>query len=152
MREQGLQELTDRERDALRLVLDHSFDEIGRTFGVSKSAVAQRLTAAKAKLGTNSARDAARFLGEHEGWLHNRTGTNEQVPDTAAPGLLSLRQRIIGLLKGRGERNDLTGTQKLVLTFGAALMVLLFIALLASALAQLGTVGQIYISQGRKPL
>ncbi|QDH35211.1 sigma factor-like helix-turn-helix DNA-binding protein [Porphyrobacter sp. YT40] len=61
--------LTEREKEALRLWLDHkSAKEIAIDLGVSHHAVEKRLKMARTKLGAATSRDAARMLAVAEGY------------------------------------------------------------------------------------
>ena len=63
----GLELLTKREREALRLVSEHRLSkEIGPLMGVSKSRADALVESACRKLGVNGRRAAARVLSEHE--------------------------------------------------------------------------------------
>jgi DNA-binding CsgD family transcriptional regulator/Ca2+-binding EF-hand superfamily protein len=68
-RDQKLSRLTEREKECLRAWLDHkSAKEIALELGISHHAVEKRLKMARIKLDVGSSIDAARLLGEAEGY------------------------------------------------------------------------------------
>ena len=75
----GLNELTEREKEALRLVLwGHDAKSIARSLNLSIHTVNERLRDARRKLSVTSSREAARLLGEVEHWTPNSVG-NKQI-------------------------------------------------------------------------
>ena len=67
----SLARLTEREKVCLRQWLQHkSAKEIGADIGISHHAVEKRLKMARTKLGATSSLEAARLLGEAEGYGH----------------------------------------------------------------------------------
>ncbi|MEO1221940.1 MAG: LuxR C-terminal-related transcriptional regulator [Pseudomonadota bacterium] len=65
----NITKLTEREKEALRLWLDHkTAKETARDLGISHHAVEKRLKMARTKLGVSSSREAARLLAEREGY------------------------------------------------------------------------------------
>jgi len=82
MNERGsLSRLTEREKVCLRLWLQHkSAKEIAADLGISHHAVEKRLKMARIKLGATSSLQAARTLGEAEGYGH----AVPQSPDLAS--------------------------------------------------------------------
>lgn len=76
----GLQDLTDAEREALRLVGEgYQTDEIARLLDRSPSTIDNRILAARQKLGGVSRRQAARLVLENEG-RHSLPGHPLPVP------------------------------------------------------------------------
>lgn len=64
----GLEKLTEAQRDCLRRVLQHmTSKDIARELGISPHTVDQRLRVAVKTLGVSSRVEAARLLAEHEG-------------------------------------------------------------------------------------
>lgn len=71
----GLNELTEREKEVLRLVLwGHDAKSIARSLSLSIHTVNERLRDARRKLSVTSSREAARLLGEVEHWTPNSVG------------------------------------------------------------------------------
>jgi DNA-binding CsgD family transcriptional regulator len=167
MRE-GLERLTEKEREALRLVYTRrSLYLIATQLGVSQSAVKQRLQSAMTKLDVQSRFDAARLLAEQEGWLPypNRTGPNEQVVDDpddtleprspatdamsteVRPGApsVSLNSILIALasrFERTGVRNALTKSQRLALILVSAFLALLLFGMAIGTISALGIYGR----------
>jgi DNA-binding CsgD family transcriptional regulator len=80
----SLSKLTEREKVCLRQWLNHkSAKEIAATLGISHHAVEKRLKMARTKLGATSSLEAARMLGEAEGYGQ----AVAQSPDLASDAL-----------------------------------------------------------------
>lgn len=78
----SLSRLTDREKVCLRKWLEHkSAKEIAADLGISHHAVEKRLKMARTKLGATSSLEAARMLGEAEGYGQVVPQTPELVSD-----------------------------------------------------------------------
>ncbi|KEO98729.1 hypothetical protein EH32_06380 [Erythrobacter litoralis] len=74
--------LTDREKDCLRLWLDHkTAKEIARELGISHHAVEKRLKSARTKLNVLSSREAARMLAEAEAYGQAVNGSADLQSD-----------------------------------------------------------------------
>lgn len=77
-RNNGLNELSEREKEALRLVLwGHDAKSIARSLNLSVHTVNERLRDARRKLSVTSSREAARLLGEAEHWTPNSVGDKQ---------------------------------------------------------------------------
>ena len=75
---QGLEALTERERETLRLLLaGHDAKSIARECGLSVHTVNERLREARRKLNVSSSREAARQLGELEHGTPNSFGDKQ---------------------------------------------------------------------------
>jgi DNA-binding CsgD family transcriptional regulator len=81
----GYMALTEKEREALRLLLDgHDAKSIARHLGLSVHTIHERLREARRKMSTSSSREAARLLREIEGrppeWLGDTIMGDVAVP------------------------------------------------------------------------
>jgi len=165
---QGIERLTEKEREALRLVFSRrSLYLIAEELGISESAVKQRFQSAMSKLDVNSRFDAARLLAEHEGWMPypNRTGPNEQVVSNPPPELehapaatdlvtaertietpgvsiASVLNRLAARFERTGGRNELTISQRLALILITAFMALLLFGMTIGTISALGIYGR----------
>jgi len=104
--------LTARERECLRLVLEHhSSKEIGRLLGVSQTSVDTHLRRARHKLGVNERYAAARLLAEWESRGHASGGHAAPAKQASPPrrgsawrlpplGALNLSQRLALVVAG----------------------------------------------------
>src|SRR6187401_2096791 len=78
---ESLSRLTDREKVCLREWLQHkSAKEIAADLGISHHAVEKRLKMARIKLGATSSLEAARMLGEAEGYGQAVAQSPDLVP------------------------------------------------------------------------
>lgn len=108
-----LTRLTEREKVCLREWLQHkSAKEIAADLGISHHAVEKRLKMARIKLGATSSLEAARMLGESEGYGHTRA----QPPD--------LSSDVIPLHSG-SHRSTIIGVAIMILVGAIALALLL---------------------------
>lgn len=128
----GIDELTDGQRECLRLVLSHhSSKEIAAQLGVSPSAVDKRIERAVQTLGAGSRFAAARRLAAGEsGTAYDRLPSDPiDIPPPLVPDQVATQDRPWGLARrlvgispaGRdigAVRNPLTGPQRLLLVFG----------------------------------
>ena len=172
--QQGFERLTEKEREALRLVFSRrSLHLIGEQLGVSESAVKQRLQSAMVKLDVNSRFDAARLLAEHEGWLPypNRTGPNEQVVsdqpvtlersaaatdivmtegpiETPGVSIASVLSSMAARFDRTGGRNELTIWQRLALIMVTAFVALLLFGMMIGTISALGMYGSVLVRTG----
>ncbi|WAT19375.1 DUF4019 domain-containing protein [Aurantiacibacter sp. MUD11] len=107
--QQGLAELTDKEKEALRLLLGgHDAKSSAAELGLSVHTINDRLRSARRKLGVGSSREAARILGDAEGstpQIHapkqlgmGAGGTDEQLSGQSKQRRAILRR--IGWLAG----------------------------------------------------
>jgi len=175
---QGIERLTEKEREALRLVFSRrSLYLIAEELGISESAVKQRFQSAMSKLDVNSRFDAARLLAEHEGWMPypNRTGPNEQVVGDPAVGLehspaatdMVMADRptdtpgvsIASILNGlaarfdrTGGRNELTIWQRVALILITAFMAMLLFGMAIGTISALGIYGRTMRTPGHTTL
>jgi DNA-binding CsgD family transcriptional regulator len=83
---QGLEALTDKEKQTLRLLLDgHDAKSMARHLGLSVHTVNERLRFARRKLSASSSREAARLLRECEAALPHSLGDRELGDAPAGP-------------------------------------------------------------------
>ncbi|MGB3796330.1 MAG: DUF4019 domain-containing protein [Alteraurantiacibacter sp.] len=69
MMQEGTGDLTEKEKETLRLLLaGHDTKSTAAALGLSVYTINDRLRSARQKLGVTSSREAARILGETEGW------------------------------------------------------------------------------------
>ncbi len=160
-----LQRLTEKEREALRLVPTHgTIGAIAVALGISDSAVKLRLASAAKKLGVRGRHDAARLLLEEEGWppYPNRTAPIGQVVpqppvdllpphqapgdgDDAEPGEPSIGHLVVQIadrLGGRGGRNQLSLWQRVAFIFAVMILGLLLFTMLIATLTETGRFGR----------
>lgn len=164
-----LERLTEKEREALRLVPTHgTISAIATELGISDSAVKLRFASAAKKLGVVGRHDAARLLLADEGWppYLNRTAPNGQVVPLAplaasdprqAPGdgddgteggsieepsIGHLVVQIADRLSGRGGRNRLSPWQRAAVIFVIMLLGLLLFSMLMATLTEAGRYGR----------
>ena len=82
----GYQDLTDKEKQTLRLLLDgHDAKSMARHFGLSVHTINERLRDARRKLSASSSREAARLLREAEGPGPQSLGDNAIGDAPAGP-------------------------------------------------------------------
>jgi DNA-binding CsgD family transcriptional regulator len=93
-----LSRLTEREKVCLRQWLQHkSAKEIAADLGISHHAVEKRLKMARTKLGATSSLEAARMLGEAEGYGQTVTGSPDLVSDAPPRNSAFSRTAVIGV-------------------------------------------------------
>lgn len=86
--QRGIEALTERERDTLRLLLaGHDAKSIASLRGLSVHTINERLRDARRKLNVTSSRQAARLLSEAEHDPHNSLGDSEFGVSADQPGL-----------------------------------------------------------------
>jgi DNA-binding CsgD family transcriptional regulator len=164
-----LERLTEKEREALRLVPTHgTIVAIANELGISDSAVKLRLGSAAKKLGVVGRHDAARLLLADEGWppYPNRTVPNGQVeqealsdasePDQAPgdgrsvassgstdePSVGHLVLQIADRLGRRESRNKLSLGQRVAFIFAVMVLGLLLFSMLIATLTETGRFGR----------
>jgi DNA-binding CsgD family transcriptional regulator len=94
----SLERLTERERVCLRQWLQHkSAKEIAADLGISHHAVEKRLKMARTKLGATSSLEAARMLGEAEGYGQAVTQSPDLVSDALPLHSGFTRQTVFGV-------------------------------------------------------
>lgn len=123
----GLQALTERERETLRLLLvGHDAKSISRQLGLSVHTVNERLREARRKLGVSSSRQAARLLAESE--QHDPQFSGDRQLGVAAAPVRAESHGPLDQVRGRGR--------SLVWLGGGALIMLSILAavVLSSAL------------------
>lgn len=162
--------LTQKEREALRLVLSHgSFREIAEELGVSESAIRERIQNAAKKLGVRGRHAAARLLLAAEQSHPSRAMTGAPKQQVVDPDLLipneayqvapsaqvmrdqrhvdprsddPLRGRLMQLLEGGGEGNELTVKMRIMrIGFWMIIGITLF-CLLGAVLQEIGQAGR----------
>jgi DNA-binding CsgD family transcriptional regulator len=90
--------LTEREKVCLRQWLQHkSAKEIAADLGISHHAVEKRLKMARTKLGATSSLQAARMLGEAEGYGQTVPQSPDLVPDALPLHSVSTRLAVLGV-------------------------------------------------------
>ncbi|MEN7538203.1 LuxR C-terminal-related transcriptional regulator [Aurantiacibacter flavus] len=95
----GLERLTEREKEPLRLWLQHkTAKEIAVELGVSHHAVEKRLKMARIKLGASSSLEAARILGEAEGYDQTVTQPPDLPPQAFSPQRMLHHPVVIGAI------------------------------------------------------
>ena len=93
----GLEELTDKEKETLRLIVrGHDAKSMASELSLSVHTINERLREARRKLGVTSSREAGRLLFEHEGADHQNLAdkhlgeaprpVGDQFPASPAPG------------------------------------------------------------------
>jgi DNA-binding CsgD family transcriptional regulator len=93
-----LSRLTEREKLCLRQWLQHkSAKEIAADLGISHHAVEKRLKMARTKLGATSSLEAARMLGEAEGYGQAVPRSPDLVSDALPPHSAFTRLAVIGV-------------------------------------------------------
>jgi len=102
---EGLQTLTDREKEALRLLLiGHDAKSAASALGLSVHTVNERLRDSRRKIGVTSSREAARILGEAEDETPKKLGDKKigvadgrfpAHPDQAIKGLSSKNKLVL---------------------------------------------------------
>lgn len=120
----GVQKLTERQKEILRLLLDgYDAKSAGRQLGISVHTVNEHLREARRQLGVTSSREAARALREAESGNPN-----------------NLRSKSFGVVQPRGGRSWLApASPKLRAAYaGVALMILVAAAVVALSLAKGG--------------
>jgi DNA-binding CsgD family transcriptional regulator len=164
-----LQRLTEKEREALRLVPTHgTIVSIANELGISDSAVKLRFASAAKKLGVVGRHDAARLLLTEEGWppYPNRTapigqvvpvapdaasdpqqapGDGDDVADTGSgdePTIGHLVVQIADRLGGRGGRNRLSPWQRVAFMVAVMILGLLLFSMLMATLTEAGRYGR----------
>jgi DNA-binding CsgD family transcriptional regulator len=96
---QSLSRLTDREKVCLRQWLQHkSAKEIAVDLGISHHAVEKRLKMARIKLGATSSLEAARMLGEAEGYGQAVARSPDLVSDARPPHSAFHRLAVFGVV------------------------------------------------------
>jgi DNA-binding CsgD family transcriptional regulator len=166
---EGLARLTEKEREALRLVPTHgTITAIATELGVSDSAVKLRFASATKKLGVVGRHDAARLLMKDEGWAPypKRTVPNGQVEpqsDPVAsdphqtpgdglamvedgsgeePSIGHLLTQIADRLADKGGRNRLTPWQRIACIFAVMILGLLLFSMLMATMTEMGRYGR----------
>ncbi|WP_404710541.1 LuxR C-terminal-related transcriptional regulator [Sphingomonas sp. MMS24-J13] len=165
-----LERLTEKEREALRLVPTHgTITAIAGELGISDSAVKLRFASAAKKLGVVGRHDAARLLLAEEGWppYLNRTAPigqvvpiapldaseTHQTPDEGGegtadngsidePSIGHLVVQIADRLGGRGARNRLSPWQRVAFMFAVMILGLLLFSMLMATLTETGRYGR----------
>ena len=95
----SLSRLTEREKVCLRQWLQHkSAKEIAADLGISHHAVEKRLKMARTKLGATSSREAARMLGEAEGYGQAVTQSPDLVSDALPLHSAFTRPTVLGVV------------------------------------------------------
>jgi DNA-binding CsgD family transcriptional regulator len=121
--ERDVASIPERERDVLRLLVrGHDAKSIARALGLSIHVVNERLRDSRRRLGVSSSREAARLLAGHEG--DDFLGNKEFDLGIEAPARAAV---------GRPDRRTAGAWRPLHLAAGAAVMILLIIALWATA-------------------
>jgi DNA-binding CsgD family transcriptional regulator len=175
-----LERLTEKEREALRLVPSHgSYREIAQALGVSESAVRERLQNAAKKLGVRGRHAAARMFLSNDTVPQARSlagapkqrvvdhprerspcSGHEEPSGCAAcdkampysPSQPSTRARLVRILEGEGEHNDLTTAERLRrIGFWVIAGIMLF-CLLGAVLNELGQAGRLHRTDARTSL
>jgi DNA-binding CsgD family transcriptional regulator len=96
---QSLSRLTEREKVCLRQWLQHkSAKEIAADLGISHHAVEKRLKMARTKLGATSSLEAARMLGEAEGYGQAVAQTPDLVSDALPRHSAFTRLAVLGVM------------------------------------------------------
>jgi len=147
MPDRALDQLTDAQRECLRLVYTHhNSKEIAEIVGISPSAVDKRIERAVQQLGAPSRFAAARRLAMIEGGpAYEQTPSDPiDLPSAAATGRMSpdepwwLVRRLLGIESGSGSggeaRNPLSKLQRL----GVIVGLIFLISMSSMALLNLG--------------
>ncbi len=116
---EGLDQLTEKEREALRLLLvGHDAKSSAAELGVSVHTINDRLRNARRKLDVSSSREAARILGDAEG----------RTPQSAAPKSLGMAGEPVAAETAGHTATSRTGPSRVVWLAGGMLMMAFIIA------------------------
>ena len=125
---EGLDELTDREREVLRLLLaGHTAKSAARELDLSVHTVNDYLREARKKLGVSSSREAARILGDHEG------PNAENAPQNDVPQQIGIDGQDAGGHTPSIDNKTARGPSRTVWIIGGIIMIALAIALALAA-------------------
>lgn len=165
MNDAGLAQLTEKEKEALRLVFSHpSFEAIARELNLTKGAIQSRFSSVYKRMGTLDRYEVARALARREGWAPyvDRIDTTDRVAGAPAVlpnhvtgsgskpihGLIELVDSLARLLGREGADNVLTGNERLVRTILVGLVIMIILSLLAASMGALGNFGSGLATQG----
>jgi DNA-binding CsgD family transcriptional regulator len=148
MGEQSIDQLTEPQRECLRLVLaHHSSKEIAGLLGVSPSAVDKRIERAVQVLGVGSRFAAARMLAAHEnGGAYDRLPCepidvpepDADRPPSVSGGPLWLVHRLFGLSPGSGGAGIVRNRLDRLHRLGAIVALMFLVSMSIVALLNVG--------------
>ena len=129
---EGFQDLTEREKEALRLLSGgHDIKSIAADLGLSVHTVNERLREARRKLGTSSSRQAARILGDLEHARPNFPGepnfSGDKESGVVHPALPAASHEHSQPASGRGQSIAWLGGGMLLMSLIIATAVVLFV-------------------------